>query len=99
MFRDPRKKNASRLGKELKVAWAASLSALVGMLLLMEANGETALRPVVNTLIDFLQEQRCSPAGGEIPTSPGPLDFPPGQKVPPAAEDPLAGGARQVAPR
>lgn len=91
MLRFQKPKPGRKLAKDLKLAWAASLSALVGMLLLMEANGETALRPVVNTLIDFLQEQRCLPAGGEIPAAPGSLNLPPGQKVPPAAQDPFAG--------
>lgn len=79
------------LPREIKVAWAASLSALVGMLILMEVNGETALRPVINTLIDMLQDQECSPGTREVPPSTGPLDLPPRDKVLPRAEDSLAG--------
>lgn len=89
---DPKRKNRRPLSlpREVKYAWGGSLTALLSMLLLMEATGQSeTYRPVLNSIIDALQQQNCSGSGraGHIPTSGGTLNTPTRQESSPRAEN------------
>ena len=86
--------------KAIKYAWAVTLSLAVAGLALSENNSPWL--PLMNGLIDFLQHQRgygpALPGAGQIPTSPGPLNFPTRQKVKPATAHGPAVAAPDVTP-
>lgn len=87
---DPKRKNRRPLSlpREVKYAWAGSLTALLSMLLLMEASGQgMAYRPLVNAVIDALQQQDCSAGAGHKPTGSGALYTPARQESSPRAEN------------
>jgi len=69
----------NRSPRFIKWGWALGLSASVGMLLMSERNGPWA--PVLNMLIDAMQQQLHPdapklPGTSEIPAGAGPLNFP-----------------------
>lgn len=83
-----------------KYLWAALLSLSVAGLALTEK--DSAWAPLLNGLIDLWQHQHRGveglPAGGEIPASPGALNFPARQEVEPAAAHGPAVASPDVAP-
>lgn len=100
--------NSRRGVKTIKYAWAALLSLSVAGLALTDGN--SAWRPLLNGLIDLLQQQH-QPEGtnneaplkrllrtGQIPAGPGALNFPPREKVQPAATNGPAVATPHMAP-
>lgn len=72
-----------------KYFWALLLSLSVAGLTL--SNKDSAWAPVINALIDILQQQTFRtgspglPGAGQIPTGTGSLNLPSGEKIQPAA--------------
>ena len=81
---------SNRSPRALKWGWALGLSASVGMLLMSDRNSQWF--PVLNLLIDSIQQQFAPPAPqlpgtGQIPTGSWPFNLPALKKVFPAAAD------------
>lgn len=91
-----------------KYLWAALLSLSVAGLALTER--DSALRPLLNGVIDLIQQQYRNDAPkdtikktllrltGQVPASPGPLNFPARQKIEPAAPNGPAIAPADVTP-
>ena len=91
----------NRSPRVLKWGWALGLSASVGMLLMSERNGPWS--PVLNMLIDTIQQQLAPshpqlPGTGQIPAGPWPFNLPALKKVFPAAAPGSAATAPDMAP-
>ena len=81
---------SNRSPRALKWGWALGLTASVGMLLM--SGGSPQWIPVINLLIDSIQQQFAPPAPqlpgtGQIPTGSWPFNLPALKKVFPAAAD------------
>jgi hypothetical protein len=90
-----------KMPRPMKYAWALLLSVAVGTLTLTERG--SPWQQVLNGLIDALQHQlggelRSLPGAGEIPASPGPLNFPTRQEVTPGTTNSPAIAAPDMAP-
>lgn len=85
-FRRPGSK--PQLSSKIKYAWAASVTALVSTMMVMQASGQGSVYlPLINQLIDTLQQQDCSPRARQIPAATGTFNSPAGEKVGPATDD------------
>lgn len=92
---------SNRSPRVLKWGWALGLSASVGMLLMSERNGPWA--PVLNMLIDTIQQQFTPahpqlPGTGQIPTGSWPFNFPALKKIFPGAAPRATATSPDVAP-
>lgn len=92
---------SNRSPRVLKWGWALGLSASVGMLMISDRNGPWA--PVLNLLIDSIQQQFATPASqlpgtGQIPTGSWPFNLPALKKIFPTTSDGVPSTPADVAP-